>query len=87
MFCHLVAGSGNNETSGGRDIKRVLAVAASTDYINISVCLQDGWYTSFEDTIAESKEFIYCNTTHLQTCEQCGNLFVGVFTLCDANQD
>ena len=49
--------------------------------------LKNGWYASLEDAVAETKEFIDGDTTHLQASQQGGDLFVGVFTMCDTYQD
>ena len=87
VFCYLIACAGNDETGGGRDVEGVFAVATRTYYIDIAVAVEDGWYACFQNAIAETQEFFYGYTSHLQTRQQRCNLFVGIFTLSDTNQN
>ena len=84
---HLIAGTGNDEAAGGRAVEGVLAVAASTYDVDITVAMQGNGNASLQDTVAKAKQFVDGDAAHLQGREQSSNLFVGVLAVGYANQD
>ena len=78
MLGHLITSAGNHEAGRGRDIKRVLTVTTCAYDIDIAVGFQKSRHTRLEDAVAEAEQLIYGDTSHLQTGQQSGNLFVGV---------
>ena len=83
---YLIARTCNHETAGGRDVEGVLAVAACSYYVDVAVAVENGRYTRLKNAVAEAKQLVDGHTAHLQTCEQCRDLLVGIFTLGDTNQ-
>ena len=84
---HLITRTCNHKTGGGRDVEGVLSVSSGSYYIDVPVCFQNGRYTGLQDTVAEAQELIDGDTSHLQTGEQGGNLFIGILTVRDTNQN
>ena len=87
MLGYLITGTCNHKTSRGRDVEGVLSVSTCSYHVDIAICLQDGRDTSLQDTIAKAQELIDGDTSHLQTGEQGGNLFIGILTVGDTNQN
>lgn len=87
MFCHLVSSAGNDKAGGGGDVKRVLPVASGAYDVNVTFAAQGDGYAGFQYAVAESQQLVDGDSAHLQTGQQGGYLFVGVFTLRDAYQD
>ena len=87
MLGDLIASTCNPKATCSRNIKRVLAVATRTYHVNITVGIKDSRNARFQNTIAETQQFVNGYATHLQGRQQGRNLFVGVFTLSDTNQN
>ena len=87
MLGHFITRTCNHKTSRSRDVEGVLAVSTRSYHVDIAVCLQDGRDAGLKDSIAKAQELIDGDTSHLQTGEQGGNLFVGVLTVGDTNQN
>ena len=65
MLGDLVACAGNHKATCSRNIKRILAVATRTYHVNITVGIEDSWYTRLQNTIAETQQFVNGYATHL----------------------
>ena len=63
---HLIAGTGDDEAAGGRDIKGVLAVAASADHVDVAVGIEDGGHARLQDAVAEAQQLVNGDAAHLQ---------------------
>ena len=87
MFGNLIAGTGNHKTCGCRNIECVLAVTTRSYHVDITVCLKNSRNTRFKDAVTETKKFVNGYSPHLQTGKQSRYLLVGVFTVCNTNQD
>ena len=86
VFGDFVTCTGNDKTTGGRDVKGVFAVTASTYHVDIAVGIEDGRNTRLQNAITETQQLVDRYTTHLQGGQQGGDLFVGVLALRDTNQ-
>ena len=84
---HLVASTGNDETSRGGDVERVLTIAARADHVDVAVGIQNGGHAGFQDAVAEAQQLVDRHPTHLQGSEQGGDLFGGELILRDAHED
>ena len=81
VFCHFVARSGNDKACACRYVERVFAVSAGADDVDRLERRQVDATASFEQSFAEPEKFVDGHTAHLQRCQKCSNLHVGIALL------
>ena len=86
MLSHLIAGASHHQTCACRDIKRILLVTACAHYVHVAWGVEQSRHTRLKYSVTKSQQFVHCYAPHLQSCQQCRNLFSRILLLSDAYQ-
>ena len=87
MLGHLIAGTGNDKTGSGRDVKGVLLVTTCAYDINIAFTIQLCRNTCLQNTVTKAEQLINGDSPHLKSSQQGCHLFHRELTFGDTNQN
>ena len=87
MLGDLVAGAGDDEACRGRDVERILAVAASAHHVDIAFAVQRGLHAGLQYAVAEAQQLVDGHSAHLYGGKEGRNLLGGIGVAGDACQD
>jgi hypothetical protein len=64
MLYHLATGAGNDKAGGGRDIKRVFAVATGANDVDSVDIVEIYRQSAFQDSVAKARKLVGSDASH-----------------------